>query len=451
MRPADTGRSVIDVMNAWLDQRPGPELRLGSRAVPTFFVTALAGLASGTFVFVALVVVRGDDIVTALGLVPLMVAASIGFSMIRKRTSRVEHWVLLEHLLLALGVATLALSLAGEPTLPWLDRLFIAFGVLFAFGRVGCSAAGCCFGAPSTLGMFGAGEHAHGPRRFPVQVLDGLAWLAASGLGALSLASERPGLALATGSLAYAIARVFLEGLRADVRPELFGLSESRWLSLVLAGIATCVLVATGQLSHAGMVLGGAGAIVAVLLWRTRRRWFVAGEALTAEGRGALVELGRSLRSRSPDAVLARTELADFVVVSSWVAEAESWALYVSISARGAPTLGPVVASLGLEAVAEGLGADERAPELLETRPGLFATRFVRRELSFGRPRDGDRPTPDRAHTEASAPAAPIPAGLRPIGVGPGTEAATSLRDGASERAQVRDDYFGASPSRRAP
>jgi prolipoprotein diacylglyceryltransferase len=401
---ARSNRSVIDSLNAAFDLLPRPEIRLGDRAVPTFLVAAIAGAVAGSCLLVATTAIAGSDVLVAFGLVPLVAIASILLALLRKRRAGIEEWVLLEHLALGLGVAGGALALVDEPLLPWLDRLFAAFCVMFCFGRLGCASAGCCYGHRSSLGIDGGPSHVAPGRRFPVQLLEALCWAVCALLSLLLIAAAAPGVAFATAALLYAASRFLLEGLRADDRPHLFGLSESRWLALLVAAGAIFALDRAGQASRAGLAIGGAGLGAAAILWIGARRWLVLPPATEAAMRTGLTDFGRLLAARGPDAGLHRAELDSAAVVASWMDTGHGFELYVSVSARGDRLLGPAEAELYLEIVGEGLGIRGETPSLVETGAGHFVTRFARDEVHLVDP--AARPvvsvTPDADHLQRS-------------------------------------------------
>ncbi len=133
-----------------------------------------------------------------------------------------------------------------------LDALAPGLGVLVLFGRIGCFAAGCCFGHVSE-GALSIGypegtpafaHHAalgwgsvHAAVSPPVLAVP----LVEAGLGgvmfALGLALRRrarPGDAFALVLAVYAVGRLLLELLRADPRPMALGWSLPQWIGVVV-------------------------------------------------------------------------------------------------------------------------------------------------------------------------------------------------------------------------
>lgn len=429
---------MLDTLNAILDRLPGPEFRLGRRAVPSFLAAAIVGLATGSLWLVALTAACGGDVLVAFGLIPIGATASLALALVRKRRAGIERWVLLEHLAASLGAMTAALWVAGEPLLPWLDRIFAGTCMLYFFGRLGCACAGCCFGHRSSVGIDGGPGHVEPGRRFPVQLVEAACWLACAALSVVLLAVAAPGIAFGTAALVYAVARFFLEGLRADPRPRLLGLSESRWLALAMAAAAVLALQATHRVSSTGLWIGGAGAVATGLLWLTSRRWLRLPAEQDEPSRGELVAFAQMLASRGPDNTLHRVEIGGRVVVASWVDSAGSVELYVSVSAQGGVVLGPADATLVLEAVCEGLGIRDGTPGVVETGPGRYVARFAREviELAPASPAPAVEPPVAPGTDSPARPAAsrPSPLSLASLRIVPAEGSPDPIRHGTGER-----------------
>ncbi|MCL2752125.1 MAG: prolipoprotein diacylglyceryl transferase [Firmicutes bacterium] len=137
--------------------------------------------------------------------------------------------------------------------------VFLPFG--YAFGRLGCFCAGCCFGSETSAawGFKFVGRHnsCHIPGihyHFPVQLLDALISFAFFGVMLwllLSGRAEKRGLRSVIYIYGYAIIRFCLEFLRGDdaARGGLgaeggkFALSTSQFISILMVVFATLVLL----------------------------------------------------------------------------------------------------------------------------------------------------------------------------------------------------------------
>jgi phosphatidylglycerol:prolipoprotein diacylglycerol transferase len=144
-------------------------------------------------------------------------------------------------LLLAVPVATLVAILRGVPLLAGWDAFAPAVALGFALARVGCFAAGCCYGAPTDL-PWGVSFPGHPLPVHPTQLLEA-AFQAALGVALLARGSRLPtGGVFAVWLGATGVGRFFLEFLRGDPGREGFGgLTEPQWLALVAVGTAFAV------------------------------------------------------------------------------------------------------------------------------------------------------------------------------------------------------------------
>ena len=117
-----------------------------------------------------------------------------------------------------------------------------------AFGRIGCTFAGCCYGldyaGPLALHTVYAPEHTH----FPVQPLEALLNV---GLFFLLVwfTKKRRGLTALWAYLAgYGVIRFGLEFLRGDLIRGIYGvLSTSQWISLALVALSALALALTAR------------------------------------------------------------------------------------------------------------------------------------------------------------------------------------------------------------
>lgn len=120
------------------------------------------------------------------------------------------------------------------------------FPLIHAVGRVGCFAAGCCYGIPAEWGIaYSISPFApNGVPLIPVQLMEAAAELVIC-LFLVWYAAKRPGAGRLLGSyfLLYAPVRFLLEFLRGDVaRGGFWGLSTSQWISLVVFGAGVALM-----------------------------------------------------------------------------------------------------------------------------------------------------------------------------------------------------------------
>jgi len=120
---------------------------------------------------------------------------------------------------------------------------FATFGDLFApalalghaFGRLGCFAAGCCYGRPTTLAWGVVIDALGPPARHPVQLVEAALDLVAAGWAARARGA---GVASGRAMLGYAAVRLLVEPLRDPVSADVVGRvapSAVYWCAAALA------------------------------------------------------------------------------------------------------------------------------------------------------------------------------------------------------------------------
>ncbi len=144
----------------------------------------------------------------------------------------------------AVAACTIYLRVHRMPFLRVADASAIGIPLGLAFGRVGCTFAGCCFGKPSTLPWAITFTHpaSLAPLNVPLhptQIYESMAGFAICGF--LYATRDRfvtPGMRFWTMLILYGIARSFLEIFRDDPRGFLGPFSESQLVSSVLIAYA---------------------------------------------------------------------------------------------------------------------------------------------------------------------------------------------------------------------
>ncbi len=343
--------------------RPPARVRIGHRWVETWRACAVGGVVAGGMTLMLLTAATGGSVLLALALVPLLVAGFVVSSLVRRRLLGRETKVLLEQLFVAIGVASSVIWLAGEPMVRWLDRVVPSLAVLFAFGRIGCTAAGCCHGVPSS---FGVGPPAK--RRFPTQPIEACAWVVLASVGGAVAVVGPEGAAAAAVLAAYGLFRFAIEGVRGDRRPMLGPLSESQWLS----GLAFAVAIAVGpsrdlELAAIGVVI--VSALGAAGLWTTRHRWLEPSRVVEFEAPLTRWAKGVAVGALGGDEV--RTDTVGLLSLATSASDGQVVLSAMSVTAE------PLVsgqARMAFEALAEAWSVE--VPEMVEAKPGLFAATF---------------------------------------------------------------------------
>ncbi len=148
-----------------------------------------------------------------------------------------------------LACGTLYARRVGIPFAPTVDYFAVVAPIGQAIGRIGCLAAGCCYGAPTSLpwGIAFTDRHSLVPdnllgvKLHPSQLYESLgnlvvAWVVWSVLGRRLEGKTAPGNAFVAYVCLYSILRFLVEFTRADDRGGFFlGLSPAQWTAIVLA------------------------------------------------------------------------------------------------------------------------------------------------------------------------------------------------------------------------
>jgi len=157
-------------------------------------------------------------------------------------------------LILAVVVAFWYIARHGLPFWTTCDVFAPGIALGHVTGRLGCFAAGCCYGRPTTLPW---GITFHNPLAaanvgtplgiplHPTQLYEAGAELL---ILLLLLGTERRGKPFAgrtfwTYMLLYAISRYIIEFYRGDPRGVMFGMSTSQFISVILAPLSVAMLV----------------------------------------------------------------------------------------------------------------------------------------------------------------------------------------------------------------
>ena len=202
---------------------------------------ASVALHARAFALAYVVAIPGGDLFEAIRVAPAAIAA--------RDVSIVLHAGRAAYggLIASIGVAVLYLRRHREPIAPFLERIAIPAGIIFASVRTGCFLAGCDYGAvtASRLGVrFPAGslaamDHAerglipYGAPSLPVHATE--LYEAGIALVAAIVASRVRARAFPTWLAIYATGRFFIEFLRGDVERGAYGgLSTAQWVSLAM-------------------------------------------------------------------------------------------------------------------------------------------------------------------------------------------------------------------------
>ncbi len=146
----------------------------------------------------------------------------------------------------ALGVIVV-LARAGLPIMVWADRAVVVVTVAQAFSRLGCAAAGCCWGRPAQ-GLLAVNlPDITGSMcpRYPTQaaMVAFHVVMIPILLGVESRWRDRAGATASLYVLAFFAVRFLQEPFRGDVQPLVWGLTPTQFVAVPLAATAALVLV----------------------------------------------------------------------------------------------------------------------------------------------------------------------------------------------------------------
>ena len=159
----------------------------------------------------------------------------------------------------ALAAGALMARRIGLPFWPSVDVFALALPLGHAVGRLGCLAAGCCFGRMTALPWGVRFTHPQslvddalrGLPLHPVQLYESLGNFAIAAAAALALRQGggklKPGSVFLGYVLSYAVLRFIVEQLRADYRGGIFlGLSLSQGIAALLFAGSAALLIRRG-------------------------------------------------------------------------------------------------------------------------------------------------------------------------------------------------------------
>jgi hypothetical protein len=182
----------------------------------------------------------GVPLVAALGLSAVAGLSFFAWGVLRRAVTGREALVLLEYVWVAYGAVALFAAVSGLGVAPLFDVYSVSIPFFLAFGRAGCTVAGCCHGMPSSIGLrYGAGSPVPnrlvGRRLFPIQPIEAGA-LVVIGLVGAALVTVAAGTATVWFLASYAVVRFGSERLRGDRRPTLLGISLPQAMAVVQLG-----------------------------------------------------------------------------------------------------------------------------------------------------------------------------------------------------------------------
>jgi phosphatidylglycerol---prolipoprotein diacylglyceryl transferase len=225
-----------------------------TRTFTSYGIAAVIGIFAASFLIIYLARSRGLEVFDTVNILALLVAGGILFSLfthflifLPERLALKKFWDLPLGVISWGGVlggffaALFASRLWKIPLLKLGDIVIPGVALGFAFGRVGCHFAGCCYGlhydGPFSLHF----THPLAPAAAASQPLFPIQLTSAALLLVLSLILLRvlkmklqPGVAVVVYALLYGAGRFVVEFFRDDARGVWFRFSDAQWYSVFL-------------------------------------------------------------------------------------------------------------------------------------------------------------------------------------------------------------------------
>ena len=375
----------------WLDRNLPPEIILGRTAVPTFLICGLFGMAAGSMAVVTLVAVRGASLWVAMGMVGVESAAFVAMGLLHQSLLGWEEHVHLRDTYVVFSVVALLLWATGNPILSYLDALAIGMSVFMVFGRIGCTAAGCCYGVGASVGIRyprHACCDAEQIRRFPVQPIEAVLWVGVAAAGTLVFLFGSPGQAVGVTLVLCGITRIGTDVLRRDERPHWWGISETRLLSLVGIGAGAALYQQPANWGVNDLMFGIIGLLMGGLVYFGRHRWLVLPDPLPEDlpqrasgiGRAIVSLMSTRLPVAAPVPEVQTFTIDDIRIGVSFEPAGSIIHLVLSVSRSNADMpLSAVEAEYVLGLVARAVGVDPEAmPPLIAGERGVFLVQVTR-------------------------------------------------------------------------
>jgi hypothetical protein len=229
------------LLNRSLDRLVRLDFRLGRNTLPPFKLCGWTGVVLAILLGITLSFNLGLSTLVTAGILLLAMLTFLGVIVVTKIITNEELIIYYHHEIAVITVAAAALSLLGQPVVPYLDVLILSVGLFLACGRLGCLMAGCCHGVPHSWGVRYPAKHVElgpyvGVRLFPIQAIESLFVLGVVLLGIrIILNSSVPGEALVWYTVTYGLGRFLFEFMRGDPdRPYYCGFSQPQWISVLL-------------------------------------------------------------------------------------------------------------------------------------------------------------------------------------------------------------------------
>ena len=284
-------------INELLDRLPRADFRFGGRTLPSYLVTGALGVVTATLVITALATITRLHLIVALAVVPASVAAFAALGLARRRVFGRENHVLWEGVFATLGAAWLVGIAADVEPARYVDLAATGLCAMLAWGRLGCTMAGCCHGIRSVIGICYPRECGVHGRRLPVQLVELVLWIALGMVAGVLAIFGAPFAATTWVLIAYGVVRLALESLRGDERWRVCGITEGALGSMI--AIVVGIMLAESDVAPRELAVGTGAALLVLVLWVGSRAWLHVPPVVSSEQHVELIRIGEAIARSS--------------------------------------------------------------------------------------------------------------------------------------------------------
>lgn len=250
---------LLNALFSSVEKLPRPFLDLRVKRVAAYHFFGITGIIAACVLPLVLTWSLEFSLLATITLLVVSAVLTWGYIKLSKVITQKNAVVFFNYFLVLLAGQILVLRILNQPILVYMDIMILGVGMLFAFGRMGCFMAGCCYGKPSLWGIRYDKHHTKNGfprlmrrvRLLPTQLFES-AWLFMMILfsTALLVLANTPGIALTTFLILLALGRFISELYRGDpMRPYRHGLSQAQWTASTIMA-STVILQTTGILPY---------------------------------------------------------------------------------------------------------------------------------------------------------------------------------------------------------
>lgn len=192
---------------------PTPQLHIARFKIETYYFAVLVGFFLACLWLVLSALFWTHDLTYGFILFGATLISCYVFNVIKQFVSEDPEYSIYHFFLMLAAVGWICSFWFGRSLALTMDLFLMSFSIAAASGRLGCYHAGCCFGK----------------KGFPTQIAESVFHAFNFISGIVLLKYLQPGLTALLMTMSYAIFRFWIEFLRADERPYLWGISEAQY------------------------------------------------------------------------------------------------------------------------------------------------------------------------------------------------------------------------------